>query len=57
MNHDIAHCGEESCKRKDTCKRYIAYLEAVKNNFEYCTYLFIDDVDKCKNYWEYKIKE
>lgn len=35
MNHAITHCMASDCPEKDTCFRYIAYLDAKRHNMEY----------------------
>ena len=58
MMHDISHCSRSSCPLKDTCYRYLAYLEAVERNLEYITVIVWnkDDYAKesCDAYWEVK---
>ena len=31
MNHDITHCNQDKCPKKDTCYRYQAWMD-IKNN-------------------------
>lgn len=49
MIHDIAHCNNEECKRKDECYRFQAYLELKKkkDNGLY-SFLLVKEPDKCK---------
>lgn len=59
MNHDIAHCSNEDCPAKLTCKRYIAHLDAIKLDIPYLTYLINEprlqkDDGTCIAYWEVK---
>ena len=59
MNHDITHCRGIDCPVKDTCYRYIAYQEAVKNDLEYISVLIqnkeeIEKESKCQIYWPIK---
>ena len=57
MIHDIAHCNNESCKRKDSCYRYQAYLELKKkkDNGLYSFFL-VKDPDKCEHFMSLKIR-
>lgn len=55
--HDISHCMRFSCPLKDTCYRFLAYLEAVERNYEYITIAVIEngrDGKNCDAYWEVK---
>ena len=56
MNHDITHCKNSECIKKDTCYRYLSYLHAVKHDIQYITMLVNrpEDKDGCKIYWEVK---
>ena len=56
MNHDITHCRGIDCPVKDTCYRYIAYLDAIKTDQGYITILVqnkeeIEKEGKCHIYW------
>ena len=58
MNHDIAHCGNDKCKDKDKCYRYLAHLEAKERGLTYVAYFVIDermlaDDYDCKEFWDY----
>lgn len=53
MTHDIAHCDNSLCKHKNKCFRYLAHLDAVKNNLSYLTYIIWNNEDyikKCEIY-------
>lgn len=56
MNHDIAHCRQIDCPLKDTCYRYIAYLEAQKEQMEYISVFkpLEKAKDQCPFYWKYE---
>ena len=57
MMHDISHCSKHTCPLKDTCYRYLAYLEAIERNLEYITVIVWDknnSTDECDAYWEVK---
>ena len=56
MNHDIAHCRQTDCPLKETCYRYIAYLDAVKQELTYISVFkpLEKAKDKCEFYWEYE---
>lgn len=56
MNHDIAHCRQIDCPLKDTCYRYIAYLEAQKEKIEYISVFkpLEKAKDQCPFYWKYE---
>lgn len=55
MNHDITHCNNESCKDKEKCYRYLAYLDLKENKIEgaYSMYLSnnVTDKEECKVPW------
>ena len=56
MDHDITHCRGIDCPVKDTCYRYIAYQDAVKNDIGYISILIpnkeeIEKEGKCHIYW------
>ena len=59
MMHDIAHCGNDKCKDKDKCYRYLAHLEAKERGLPYVTYFVIEehmrneDYD-CNSFWDYE---
>ena len=58
MTHDITHCNNHYCKDKDTCYRYQAYLELLRNKIDYPVSMFIKTCDnKCENYLENKKNE
>lgn len=53
MNHDIAHCENSDCVKKDSCYRYQAHLEAKVYKLEYVPYFLPEatDTDNCEYYW------
>ena len=53
MNHDITHCIASDCPKKDTCFRYIAYLDAKKHNMGLISVTQPEE-KPCKLYWEDK---
>lgn len=58
MMHDIAHCGNDKCKDKDKCYRYLAHLEARERGLIYVAYFVVKDSmfdsnGKCKEFWDY----
>ena len=58
-SHDIAHCYGTFCTKRDNCRRYIAHLHAKENDYNYLTYLVINENDInedgcCSSYWEIK---
>ena len=61
MMHDISHCGKHTCPLKDSCYRYLAYLEAVERNYQYITIIVWDDTsseeEDCDAYWEVKVED
>ena len=56
MIHDISHCSRHTCPLKDTCYRYLAYLEAVERDYQYITIIVWDNKTykgkDCDAYWE-----
>jgi len=55
MTHDITHCCNETCKDKDTCLRYLAFLELKRIRYEYPVSMLAlvgTDKNQCTNYWE-----
>ena len=59
MQHDITHCANDNCPSKTHCYRYIAHLDACKNNLTYLTYTGVfKDTElkdgKCVIYWPYE---
>lgn len=61
MMHDISHCSKHTCPLKDSCYRYLAYLEAVERNYQYITIIVWDDIsskeENCDAYWEVKVED
>ena len=59
MDHDITHCRGIDCPAKDTCYRYMAYQDAIKNDLGYISILIqnkeeIEKEGKCHIYWPVK---
>lgn len=54
QSYDYTLCGEESCKVKKTCMRYLTYKKAVKEKYPYpfAVYNPIGSVDNCMLYVE-----
>lgn len=59
MNHDIAHCDNSQCRRKNKCYRYLAHLEAKEKQLPYVAYFVMEehmrneDYD-CNSFWDYE---
>lgn len=56
MDHDITHCRGIDCPAKETCNRYISYLDAMKLKLEYISITIqnleeIKKKGKCIIYW------
>lgn len=53
-SYDYTLCGEESCKVKKTCMRYLTYKKAVKEKYPYpfAVYNPIGSIDNCMLYVE-----
>jgi hypothetical protein len=51
IGNDITACDLETCKRKNTCHRYL-----VEKDFMQSYFMWPDDFDsdKCEYYWEEK---
>ena len=56
MNYDITMCSGEGCTKRNTCHRYIAYLNVPTGELRFCAYQDPKDCinDKHKLYWEEK---
>ena len=52
MNHDIAHCDNQDCPKKDSCYRFQAHLEARERKMQYVSYLIIENIDDFDKYWD-----
>ena len=55
MNHDIIHCDGLECPLRDTCMRYMAYLDLKENEYNgLYDYYVINPYDKktksCKRF-------
>lgn len=56
MNHDIIHCKNSNCIKKDTCYRYLSYQEAMERKLTYISVMVNrpKDKDGCNIYWPIK---
>lgn len=54
MSHDVAHCCNAQCDRKETCERWILHLDARKKGL---IVSYICPKDPCEHYVEYKERE
>lgn len=57
MFHDITHCDNENCPKKDNCYRYLAHLGAKERKLSYVSYHLYNDYPKeedgsCNMYWD-----
>lgn len=52
ISHDYCHCANEECPKKDTCQRYILYLEDKNGYRGWCAYSGFkpDDSGECGDY-------
>lgn len=56
MLHDITHCDNENCPKKDNCYRYLAHLEAKEQKLPYVSYFLwsdypMEDDSSCDKFW------
>lgn len=57
MNHDITHCKGDNCSQKDSCYRYLAYLECIAGKYDLPVSIFLDNKDCIDNEYKMKITE
>ena len=60
MQHDITHCDNDKCPKKEYCYRWQAYQEAVKMKLECISCAIIEEDEmlkgECPIFWEYENK-
>lgn len=57
MSHDLCHCEGVDCPLKTICKRYIAHLDAKRNNIV-ANYMVPQNVgNKCESFYRYYHEE
>ena len=60
IDHNIVHCGNQICKDRNKCKRYVAFLDVKNTGYDFNEgehlVLYpnstIDNRDKCKLPWK-----
>lgn len=50
-NHDMCHCNQDKCSKKDECYRYWLGIDLKNHNFQYATFYMPkneQDLNDCK---------